>query len=494
MMFQRLLCFGPWSVLTALMVSCATTHLPPSDDPAHAPNPLMAFEAAGSRGIETAAVTEALPIVLKNATVLTAAGQRYAPGYLVMRAGLIERIGAGEPPDVPDAQVINATGHVITPGLIDAHSHLGVYPAPSASAHSDGNEMTSPITAGVWAEHGVWPQDPGFELAVAGGVTTIQVLPGSANLVGGRGITLHLVPQRGSRAMGFPGALPSLKMACGENPKRVYGHRKQAPSTRMGNLRGQRMAFLKAREYQEKWQRYERKHLRYEENRLKSGGNESGSEAEKDPPKPPERDLGLETLVGVLEGRILVQIHCYRADDMLNMLQLADEMGFQIRAFHHAIEAYKIRDILVERNVAVATWADWWGFKLEAYDGIQQNAALVAEAGGRAIIHSDSREDIQHLNQEAAKAYWAGVHSGITLDGQDALRWITANPAWALGIDDQVGTLEVGKRADVVVWDRNPLSVYAKPRWVFIDGILRYDQKRREAPWSDFMLGQEVQP
>jgi len=268
--------------------------------------------------------------------------------------------------------------------------------------------------------------------------------------------------------MRFPGAPDTLKMACGENPKRVYLQKKRTPSTRMGNLSLQRRAFAEATLY-----------LR----QVKQGDRVGKA-----------RDLGMETLAGVLEGKILPQVHCYRADDMLSFLQLADEFGFQIRSFHHALEAYKIRDILASKGVAVSTWADWWGFKMEAFDGIQENAAFVHQAGARTIIHSDSNVGIQRLNQEAAKAMFKGQQAGIPVDELAALQWITINPAWALGIEDDAGSLEIGKRADVVVWDQNPFSVYASARLVFIDGSLRIHKDREMTPWSDFDAGWEVRP
>ncbi len=437
-------------------------------------------EARGHRAIEAGSSEVAPAFVLRGGTVLTAAGSRLAPGYVIVRDGRIAEVGAGEPVAVEGATILDVSGRFVTPGLIDAHSHLGVYPAPSFEAHSDGNEATAPVTSGVWAEHGFWPQDPGIEWAVAGGVTSMLVLPGSANLIGGRGITVHLVPGRGPRAMRLPGSPDVLKMACGENPKRVYGEKKAAPSTRMGNLRGQREAFLAAHKFREQWQRQEKS----------PRGAKRGAEHA----TPADRDLGLETLAEVLDGKILVEWHCYRADDMLAAIQLADEMGFSIRAFHHALEAYKIRDILAERGIGIATWADWWGFKAEAFDGVEQSAALLLDAGVTAAIKSDSPIDIQRLNQEAGKALAAARGNNLELSENDALRLITANPAWILGVDDQVGTIEVGKRADLVVWDRYPFSVYASAQWVFIDGHLRYDRALRGEPWSDFMLGQEIRP
>jgi imidazolonepropionase-like amidohydrolase len=310
-------------------------------------------------------------------------------------------------------------------------------------------------------------------------VTTIQVLPGSGNLMGGRGVVLKLHPRRGTRAMRFPGAKDALKMACGENPKRVYGkHRKAMPMSRMGNIYLMRDKWVAARRYQNDW-------AQWRKNPKKKEGDQIV------PVKPPKRDLVLETLAKVLAGEILVHIHCYRADEMLLQLKLADEFGFTVRSFHHAVEAYKIRDVLARKGVAVSTWADWWGFKIEAHDAIEQNLALLAEAGARGILHTDSAEGIQRMNQEAAKAYYAGLHVGVSVTENQALRWITANPAWALGIEDQVGTLEVGKMADVVLWDRHPFSVYASAEKVFIDGQLRHDAKGPPAtPWSDFEVGQ----
>jgi len=463
--------------------------------------PPDALEQRGLAAVEPVAPVDSPTVVLAGGTVMTAAGAKHSPGYVVLEAGRIVDVGAGAAPKVDGAKVLDVSGHWVTPGLIDTHSHLGVYPSPRGLAHSDGNEASAPTTPGVWAEHSFWPQDPGIEDAVAGGITSMQVLPGSANLIGGRGVVLHMVTARGSRAMRFPGAPETLKMACGENPKRVYGHHKGgSPSTRMGNLRGHRMAFMAAAEKMDEWRRFAEKKADWDEKKaafdeFESSGSKKKKGSPEDPgdePVAPTRDLDIETLIRVLRGEILVQVHCYRADDMLSMLQVADEAQFEIRSFHHALEAYKIRDVLADKGVAASTWADWWGFKLEAYDGIQENAAMLQEAGGTPIIHSDSSIGIQRLNQEASKAYFAGQAAGFEVDEDQALQWITLNPAWAIGIDGEVGSLEKGKRADVVVWDQHPFSVYAAARWVFVDGALRYDRGKPGEPWSDFELGQEV--
>ena len=403
--------------------------------------------------------------LITGATILTGAGERLESADILLLDGRIEEVGEdlGEDADT----VIDARGRWVTPGLIDVHSHLGVYPSPSVKAHSDGNESTAPVTAEVWAEHSVWPQDPGFVKALAGGVTSLQILPGSANLMGGRGVTLKNVPGRNVQEMKFPDAPHGFKMACGENPKHVYGGRKMPPATRMGNVAGYRKAWIEAAEYRDK---------------LAAAENGEG--------EPPTRDLRLETLAGVLEGEILVHNHCYRADEMSIMLDIAREFGYRISAFHHAVEAYKIGDLLAEHGACAAMWADWWGFKMEAYDGIRENAAIVDSAGACAIIHSDSEIGIQRLNQETAKVMGAAARVGVNIPPEQAIRWITQNPARSMGIDEHTGTLETGKMADVVIWNGNPFSVYARAERVYVDGALAYDRSDPSVnPVTDFTLG-----
>ncbi len=342
------------------------------------------------------------PVLIRNATIMTAAGQEIQGGSILFKDGRIVAVGTNVQAPT-DATVVDGTGKWVTPGVIDTHSHIGVFAAPGTFAESDGNEATNPVTAEVWAEHSFWPQDPQIPLAIAGGVTTIQALPGSANLIGGRSAVLKLVPARSVQEMKFPGAHYGLKMACGENPKRTYGGRGGAPSTRMGNMAGYRAAFIAAQDYRRRWDKWNKDH--------------QGD--------PPERNLRNESLAEVLRGNIYVQNHCYRADEMMQMLDLAHEFGFKIRSFHHAVEAYKIADVLAREGTAVSIWSDWWGFKEEAMDGIYENAALVQQAGGRVVIHSDDASGIQRLNQEAAKAMYHGRRAGIPVTRDQAVisRW-----------------------------------------------------------------------
>jgi imidazolonepropionase-like amidohydrolase len=429
------------------------------------------------------------PTLIRHATVLTGTGARLDNADVLLADGLVRAVAAGL--SAPDgAKVIDATGRWVTPGLIDVHSHMGVAAVPYTKSLDDANEDTDPVSAQVWAEHSIWPQDPAFATALAGGITTLQILPGSADLIGGRSVILKNVPAVTYQAMKLPDARYGVKMACGENPKGVFGSKHQAPSTRMGNVAGFRQAFIEAQTYQREWEKYQRDLAAYESEK----GSKSGKGKEKDlqPPTPPKRNLKLETLVGVLKGETPVHVHCYRADEMATMLDLADEFNFRIAAFHHGVEAYKIADRLAEKGVCGALWADWWGFKLEAYDGIQENVAIVDRpANSCAMLHSDSAGTIQRLNQEAAKAMARGVHAGLNIPPERAIRWITSNPAKALGLSDRTGSLEVGKMGDLVVWNRDPFSVYARADLVFIDGALRFDRQHpREEPSSDFMLGQ----
>jgi imidazolonepropionase-like amidohydrolase len=443
------------------------------------------------------------PVLIQGATVLTGTGERLDGADILIAGGRIQSVGKGLAAPA-DARIIDAHGKWVTPGIIDIHSHLGVYASPSVKGLDDGNEATNPVTSNVWAEHSVWPQDPGFETALEGGVTTMEILPGSANLIGGRSVIVKNVQAVTYKGMKFPGAAYGLKMACGENPKRVYGSKHQAPSTRMGNVAGYRQAFADAQDYQQQWDKYQRELATYNKKKAQQADGAAKKSKDKDkdaaadkeltPPSPPKRDLKLETLAEVMKGNIRVQMHCYRSDEMATMLDVAAEFGFKITAFHHAVEAYKIADRLAENNVCAAMWADWWGFKMEAYDGVQENLAMVDyPEHSCAIVHSDSADGIQRLNQEAAKAMAHGQRVGLNVPPERAIRWLTYNPAKSLGLEDRIGSLEAGKGADVVIWNRNPFSVYALAEQVFIDGALSYDRAHpRDPPRSDFLLGRHI--
>jgi imidazolonepropionase-like amidohydrolase len=403
--------------------------------------------------------------VIRGVNIFTAAGPLIRNGAILLQNGKIAAVGQAV--DAPaDALVIDGAGKYVTPGIIDSHSHLGVYASPGGQALSDGNEATNPSTPQVWAEHSVWPQDPQFPRNLAGGVTTLQVLPGSANLIGGRSVVLKVVPSRTVQGMKFPGAKYGLKMACGENPKRVYQSR--GPSTRMGNVAGYRAAWIAAEGYRRRWDKW--------------NGDRKGD--------PPSRDLGNETLAEVLRGNILVHNHCYRADEMAQMIDIAKEFGYKIRSFHHGVEAYKLADILAREEISGSLWSDWGAFKMEALDAVKANLALVDRAGARAIVHSDDPSGSQRLTQEAAKAMAAGIAAGVPVTEEQAIRWVTINPAWSLGLDDKIGSLEAGKNADLVLWSGNPFSVYARPEKVWVDGAMLYDRLDPLQQWrTDFELG-----
>jgi imidazolonepropionase-like amidohydrolase len=277
---------------------------------------------------------------------------------------------------------------------------------------------------------------------------------------------LKVVPARTVQAMKFPGAKYGLKMACGENPKRTYASR--GPSTRMANVAGYRAAWIQAEQYRRKWDKW---------NADKQGD-------------PPQRDLGLETLADVLRGNILVHNHCYRADEMAQMIDIAHEFGYRIRSFHHGVEAYKIADLLAREGISGSLWADWGGFKMEAADGVRGNIALVSHGGARAVVHSDDASGSQRLNQEAAKAMAAGNAMGVPVTEDEAIKWITSNAAWTIGLDDKIGTLEAGKNADIVLWSGNPFSVYSRAEKVWIDGAIMFDRSDPTEQWrTDFELG-----
>jgi imidazolonepropionase-like amidohydrolase len=387
-------------------------------------------------------------VVIEHAILYSATSAIIQDGSIVIVDGKIAEIGAGI--TVPSgAKVINGRGKHVLPGFIDTHSHMGVYAWPGVDANSDGNELTDPISPQVDALDSVYPQDPAFKRAAAGGVTTVQILPGSGNLIGGKAVTLHVIPNAVTvDEMVFREAPRGIKMALGENPKRVYGDRNQLPSTRMGNIYLLRDAFIKTQEYREKWNRYNSK---------------------KDD-SAPERNMKWETLGQVLDGTILVHVHCYRADEMMHMIKIADEFKFKIKSFQHSLEAYKVADILAQKQIAAATWADWWGFKMEAWTAVPWNAAYLVSKGVVVNMHSDSSDIVQRLNVEAEKTLKYGMSEA------DALKTITIFPAQMLGIDSITGSLEKGKSADIVIMDGPPFSIYSHVLQTMVQGKTTYDR------------------
>ena len=296
-------------------------------------------------------------------------------------------------------------------------------------------------------------EDPAIRRALAGGVTTIQIIPGSGNVIGGEGVTVKLRPGSPMEEMVFAGAPRGIKMALGENPKRVYGGKNKLPSTRMGNIYVMRNAFQQAREYRAKWEAWEKK-------------------PETERANPPDRDLKLETLADVLAGKVRVHVHCYRKDEIEALFRVADEFGFKIASLQHGLEAYKIADEVARRGAGVATFAHWWGYKWEAWDGIPQSPAILADHGVRVAIHSDSADLIQRLYQEAAIA----MHYG--LGREEALKAITLNPAWMLGVEDRIGSLDVGKDADIAIFSKDPFDMYTRVEKTLVDGKVVYDRSR----------------
>jgi len=391
-------------------------------------------------------------VVIYGGRLLTVTHGEIANGSILIVNGKIKEIG--EKVDAPPgAQVILAEGMVVMPGIVDTHSHIGVYSWPEVDANSDGNEMTDPVQAGVRAMDSVNLEDPAILRALAGGVTSIQILPGSGNVIGGESVTVKLRPGSTMDEMIFAGAPRGLKMALGENPKRVYGSRTKLPSTRMGNIYVMRNAFQQAKDYRAKWDAWEKK-----------PADERGA--------PPERDLKLETLSDVLAGKVRVHVHCYRKDEIEALFRLSDEYGFQVASLQHGLEAYKVADEVSRRNIGVATFAHWWGYKWEAWDGIPQNAAILAEHGVKVAIHSDSPDLIQRLYEEAAIAMRYG------LSREDALKAITLNPAWMLGVDNRVGSLEVGKDADIAIFSKDPFDIYTQVEKTLVDGKVVYDRSK----------------
>jgi len=401
------------------------------------------------------------PLAIVDATIITASGPMLHNATILLRGGKIAAVGLNV--DVPkDVEVVRGKGLFVMPGLVETHSHLGVYALPEVEAHADGNEWSDPVTPHMRAIDAVHGGDPAVERAVAGGVTTIQVLPGSANVVGGQSTVLKL---RGGTAeqMRFEGAPAGMKLAFGENPKRTYGQDQQrTPFSRMGTAAVLRQALAQARDYQRKWSDYQARQAKG-----KDGGSDDG---------PPARDLRLEALADLLEGKFRAHVHVYRADDILTVFRIADEFGIKIASLQHCLEGYKVAEEIARRQVGVATFADHWGFKMEALEATPENALRLRRAGVRMALQTDHPViEQRYLIHQAARAVRYGLSEA------DAYRAVTLDPAWMLGVDDRIGSLEAGKDADVIVFDGPPLSIRSHVVRTIIDGVTVYETKKEAA-------------
>ncbi|MEO8129799.1 MAG: amidohydrolase family protein [Bryobacteraceae bacterium] len=389
------------------------------------------------------------PIVIQNATILTITKGTFK-GSVLLRDGKIAEVG--EKILVPtDAKVIEASGQYLMPGIIDCHSH--------AAADSI-NESSVSVSSMVAIEDVLNPEDIAIYRALAGGVTTINVLHGSANSIGGKCSVIKMRWGKGADEMIFKGAKPGIKFALGENPKRRGSVAApngsvplRYPATRMGVEDVIREAFTEAQQYQAQWKTY------------------TAQVAKGESPLPPRRDLKLEPLMEVLEGKRLVHAHCYRADEILMLLRVAEEFHFRIKTLQHVLEGYKVAKEIQQHGAGASTFSDWWAYKVEAFDATPYNAAIMVRKGVLVSINSDSDELMRHLNTEAAKTQKYG---GLSDD--EALSLITINPAKQLDIDDKVGSIEVGKDADLALFDKHPLSNFAKVQKVFIDGEMYFDR------------------
>jgi imidazolonepropionase-like amidohydrolase len=397
--------------------------------------------------------------VIQRATLLTATHGRVENGSVYVKDGKIVAFGATVSAPAT-ATVIDAEGKYVTPGIIDPHSHMAL--------DNDVNEATSPVVPQMMMKDAFDYNDKAIYRALAGGVTTSLLLHGSADMIGGQAVVIKTKYGLDRDQMLFPGAPQSIKFASGENPKRVFGDKKQLPSTRMGNFEVMREAFTQAKDYQRQWDEYNEKVTK---------GDKTASA--------PKKDLKLEALSQVLQGKMLVQIHCYRADEFLAEIAIANEFGYKIRAFHHALEAYKVPQALAQNNIAIATFSDWWGFKYEAWDAIPWNAVIAMRAGVKVAVKSDSDDFMRRLNQEAAKTMRYG---GATED--EAVQMMTINPAWIIGVDDKTGSIDVGKDADLVLWSAYPLSSYGIPEKVWIDGDVYFDRSLSGLGMPQYREGQ----
>ncbi len=414
---------------------------------------LAALAAGAAPAAQTPAAPAAAPppVVIRNATILTVTKGTIEKGSILIRDGRIAAVGTSVQAP-PDATVIDGAGRFVMPGIIDAHSHIAV--------EGSVNEGSVSVSSMVGIEDVIDAEDIDIYRGLAGGVTTANVLHGSANAIGGKNQVIKLRWGQDAKGLRFEGAMPGIKFALGENPKRsnasgFAGGAQRYPATRMGVMDTIRQAFVEAREYKRDWDAYRARAAKGEQL------------------VPPRRDLRLGPLVEVLDGKRLVHAHCYRSDEILQMLRLAEEIGFRIATLQHVLEGYRVADEIAKHGAGASTFSDWWAYKMEAYDAIPHNAALMVERGVLVSINSDSAEEHRHLNQEAAKTIRYG---GLT--EAQALELVTINPARQLRIDKHVGSIEVGKDADLVIYNRHPLSVYAVAQMTLVDGRVYFDREK----------------
>lgn len=394
-------------------------------------------------------------ILIKNATILTVTKGTIINGAVLIKNGKISAVGTNI--SAPEqARIIDASGRFVMPGIIDSHSHMGI--------EGGINESTRQVTPEVNIQDVIRPDDINIQRALAGGVTVINTLHGSANVIGGRNAVIKLKFGQPAEKLLMPNSLQAIKFALGENPKRsrvTNSADRKFPVTRMGVMYTAREAFNEAKEYMKRWQEYELK---------KKGKIKKKSWEKKLKPIPPKRDLKLEALADILKGKLEIICHGYRADEMLALLKLGDEMGFRVNSFEHCLEGYKIADELAAHGSIASIFADSWAYKMEAFDAIPYNAALLTERGVVVTINSDSPERVRRLYQDAAKCMKYGGMSET-----EVLKTITLNPAIMLKIDDQVGSIEVGKDGDLAIFNGHPLSVYSKVEMTLIEGEIYFD-------------------
>jgi imidazolonepropionase-like amidohydrolase len=403
----------------------------------------------GVRGPQPAARS----ILIRNATVLTVTKGTLQNTDVLVQNGKIARVAQNIAPPT-GAHVIDGSGKYVMPGIIDAHSHM----------MSDAiNEGTLSVTSMVRITDVLNPTAPNIYRALAGGVTTINILHGSANTIGGQSATVKLKYGRPVADMLFPGAPPGIKFALGENVTRKnstmqqgQGQQRRYPATRMGQEEVIRDAFTRARDYKASWDEHRARVARGDRNAV-----------------PPRRDLELEPLVEILEGKRLVHAHSYRADEIHMLLKVAEEFGFKVKSLQHVLEGYKVAPEIAKHGAGASSFADSWSYKIEAYDAIPHNVAVMTRAGVVSTVNSDSDERVRRLNIDAAKMMRYG-----DLTEEEALKTITWNAAWQLGVEDRVGSIEVGKDADLGIWNGHPFSVYSNVETTLIDGEIFFDKQR----------------